>query len=166
MLSNDGWFQFSVSTWPYYYLSRAAMNSSVCSHFFIFALVMTGAFSRNVGKSFSELKLVTNNLPLHLCRSNWEATEKYNSSFFATLDNTNISLHTDHLNVFWDVSLPHSQTTPRFYLSCGEKSGKIKSGSGLGMRLVSPIQLPLWKNKLVVVTLVTYQLGRQWLWEI
>ena len=27
--------------------------------------MMTGAFSRNVGKLFSELKLVTDNLPLH-----------------------------------------------------------------------------------------------------
>ena len=41
---------------------------SVCSHFFAFALMMTGAFSQNVSKFLSELKLVTD-LPLHLCRS-------------------------------------------------------------------------------------------------
>ena len=32
---------------------------------FTFTLMMTGAFSRNVGKLFSELKLVTDNLLLH-----------------------------------------------------------------------------------------------------
>ena len=39
-----------------------AINSNVCSHFFTFALMTTRAFSRNVGKLFSELKLVTDNL--------------------------------------------------------------------------------------------------------
>ena len=39
-----------------------AINSNVCSHFFTFALMTTGAFSQNVGKLFSELKLVTDNL--------------------------------------------------------------------------------------------------------
>ena len=38
------------------------LNSNVCSHFFTFALMTTGAFSQNVGKLFSELKLVTDNL--------------------------------------------------------------------------------------------------------
>ena len=38
------------------------LNSNVCSHFFTFALMTTGAFSRNVGKLFSDLKLVTDNL--------------------------------------------------------------------------------------------------------
>ena len=33
-----------------------------CLHLFTFALMVTGAFSRNVGKLFSELKLVTDNL--------------------------------------------------------------------------------------------------------
>ena len=37
------------------------INSNVCSHPFIFTLRMTGAFSRNVGKLFSELSY---NLPL------------------------------------------------------------------------------------------------------
>ena len=32
-------------------------------------VMTTGAFSRNVGKFFSELKLVTDNLSLHSCRS-------------------------------------------------------------------------------------------------
>ena len=32
-----------------------AINSNVCSHCFTFTLMMTGAFSRNVGKLFSEL---------------------------------------------------------------------------------------------------------------
>ena len=39
-----------------------AINSNVCLHLFTFALMTTGAFSQNVGKLFSELKLVTNNL--------------------------------------------------------------------------------------------------------
>ena len=39
-----------------------AINSSVCSHLFTFSLMTTGAFSRNVSKLFSELKLVTDNL--------------------------------------------------------------------------------------------------------
>ena len=39
-----------------------AINSNVCLHLFTFTLMMTGAFSRNVGKLFSELKLVTDNL--------------------------------------------------------------------------------------------------------
>ena len=33
---------------------------------FTFALMTTGAFSRNIGKLFSELKLVTDNLSLYL----------------------------------------------------------------------------------------------------
>ena len=40
-----------------------AINRSVCSHFLNFALVMTEAFSRNVSKLFSKLKLETDNLP-------------------------------------------------------------------------------------------------------
>ena len=35
----------------------------------------TGAFSRNVGKLFSKLKLVTDNLFIY-AEANWEATEK------------------------------------------------------------------------------------------
>ena len=38
-----------------------AINSNGCSHFLTFALMTTGAFSQNVGKLFSELKLVTDN---------------------------------------------------------------------------------------------------------
>ena len=37
--------------------------STACANF---TLMTIGAFSRNVGKLFSELKLVTDNLPLHL----------------------------------------------------------------------------------------------------
>ena len=36
---------------------------------------MTGAFSRNVGKLFSKLKLVTDNLLFIYAEANWEATE-------------------------------------------------------------------------------------------
>ena len=36
-----------------------AINSSVCSHFFTFALMTTGAFSRNVGMLYTKLKLET-----------------------------------------------------------------------------------------------------------
>ena len=41
---------------------RTSINSSVFSNSFTFALMMTEGFSRNVGKLFSELKLVTDNL--------------------------------------------------------------------------------------------------------
>ena len=40
------------------------INSRVCSQFFTFALMTTGAFSQNVGKLFSELRLVPDNLLL------------------------------------------------------------------------------------------------------
>ena len=44
----------------------------------VFALMTTGAFSQNVGKLFTEIKLVTENLLLHLCRSqlrsHWKTT--------------------------------------------------------------------------------------------
>ena len=39
-----------------------AINGNVCSHFITFALITTGAFSRNVGKLFSKLKLITDGL--------------------------------------------------------------------------------------------------------
>ena len=42
------------------------VHGSACSHFFTFTLTTTGALSRNVGKLFFELKLVTDYLPLHL----------------------------------------------------------------------------------------------------
>ena len=38
------------------------MKVKKCLHFFTFALMRTGAFSKNIGKLFSELKLVTDNL--------------------------------------------------------------------------------------------------------
>ena len=38
--------------------------------------VNTGAFSWNVGKLFSELKLVTDNLLFIYAEANWEATER------------------------------------------------------------------------------------------
>ena len=37
----------------------------------------TGAFSWNVGKLFSELKLVTDNLLFIYAEANWEATERH-----------------------------------------------------------------------------------------
>ena len=39
------------------------------------ALMTTGTFSQNVGKLFSELKLVTDNLLFIYAEANWEATE-------------------------------------------------------------------------------------------
>ena len=39
--------------------------------------MMTGAFSQNVGKLFSELKLVTDNLLSIYAAANWEATERF-----------------------------------------------------------------------------------------
>ena len=34
-----------------------AINRNVCPHFFTFTLMTTGAFSQNVGKLFSDLKV-------------------------------------------------------------------------------------------------------------
>ena len=42
------------------------LNSSVSSHFFTFALMMTEAFRQNISKLFSKPKLETDNLPLHI----------------------------------------------------------------------------------------------------
>ena len=42
----------------------------------------TGAFSWNVGKLFSELKLVKDNLLFIYAEANWEATEKIYPLFF------------------------------------------------------------------------------------
>ena len=41
-----------------------AINSRICPRFFTFNLMTTAAFSRNTGKLFSELKLVTDNSPV------------------------------------------------------------------------------------------------------
>ena len=43
----------------------------------------TGAFSQNVGKLFSKLKLVTDNLLFIYAEANWEATENYSSGQYA-----------------------------------------------------------------------------------
>ena len=51
-----------------------AINSSICSSLH-FRPVTTGAFSRNVGKLFSKLKLVTDNLLFSYAEANWKATE-------------------------------------------------------------------------------------------
>ena len=40
-----------------------------------FTLLTTGAFSQNVGKLFSELKLETDNLLFIYAEANWEATD-------------------------------------------------------------------------------------------
>ena len=50
-------------------------KKNVCLHLFIFALMMTGAFSQNIDKSFSKLKLVTDNLLFIYAEDSWEATE-------------------------------------------------------------------------------------------
>ena len=39
--------------------------------------LLIGAFSRNIGKLFSELKLVTDNLLFIHAEANWEATENF-----------------------------------------------------------------------------------------
>ena len=43
---------------------QRSIPTNYCSHFFTFGLMMTGAFSRNVSKLFSKLKLVTDGFPL------------------------------------------------------------------------------------------------------
>ena len=52
---------------------------------------MTGAFSRNVGKLFSELKLVTDNLLFICAAAHWEATENI------------------YVSPYMDISLQHPQ---------------------------------------------------------
>ena len=52
----------SIDVYPQYHM---AINSNVCSHLFTFALMTTGAFSQDIGKLFSELKLVPDSLPFN-----------------------------------------------------------------------------------------------------
>ena len=47
-----------------------AINSSVCSHFFTFVLMMTGAFSRNISRVTFQALLVKYNLTLYLAKIN------------------------------------------------------------------------------------------------
>ena len=49
-------------------------------HLFTFILMMTEAFSQNISKLFSQLKLVTDNLFIY-AEANWEPTEKKLVSF-------------------------------------------------------------------------------------
>ena len=53
---------------------KLADVSTECSshHQDAFTLMTTGAFSQNLGKLFSKLKLVTDNLSLYLCSSHWK----------------------------------------------------------------------------------------------
>ena len=46
-----------------------------------FAMMTTEALSWNVGKLFSKLKLVTDNLLFIYAEANWEATETYQTLF-------------------------------------------------------------------------------------
>ena len=99
-----------------------AINSNVCLHLFTFALMTTGAFSRNIGKLFSELKLVTDNLLFTYCLTH--ILKSFLDSCTYTLDLASFT--------------GHSQILSR---SCGENpsflhSCEIKSGSGLGTRLL------------------------------
>jgi len=51
-----------------------AIKSSVC--FILLHFLPNGAFSRNVGKLFSKLKLVTDNLLFIYAAAKWESTER------------------------------------------------------------------------------------------
>ena len=56
-----------ISLVPRYLLKRLiSTGNDSYQNIATFALMTTGAFSRNVGKLFSELKLVTDNLLLYL----------------------------------------------------------------------------------------------------
>ena len=65
-----------------WYMKRLSVTSFSLENNLMFrlTLMMTGAFSRNVGKLFSELKLVTDNLLFIYAEANWEATENSYSS--------------------------------------------------------------------------------------
>ena len=47
-------------------------------------LMMTGGFSRNIGKLLSKLKLVTDNLLFIYAEANWEATKRYPFMYLAS----------------------------------------------------------------------------------
>ena len=51
----------------------------------------TGAFSRNVGELFSELKLVTDNLLSIYAAANWEATERKHKLYYSPNDGGTVS---------------------------------------------------------------------------
>ena len=71
---------------------RAKVHHSSRNHFLpdnlrtslTLALMTTGAFNRNVGKLFSELKLVTDNLSLYLCSSQLRSHWKWESATHKT----------------------------------------------------------------------------------
>jgi len=60
------------------------INSNVCSHFFHFSLTMTGAISRNVGKIFSSLKSVADNLSFYLYSSQLRSHRRLEMKFYGT----------------------------------------------------------------------------------
>ena len=60
------------------------LQSSSGQKFETFTLMMTGAFGRNIGKLFSKLKLVTDNLLFIYAEANWEATEMKNMLYLGT----------------------------------------------------------------------------------
>ena len=56
------------------WMCRASFTT-IGSHLFTFGLMETGAFSWNIGKLSSKLKLVTDNLLFIYAEANWEVTE-------------------------------------------------------------------------------------------
>ena len=60
--------------------SRHQGESIIAVSSFTFALMTTGAFNWNVGRLFSKLKLVTDNLLFIYAAANWEATESCDSN--------------------------------------------------------------------------------------
>ena len=63
--------------------------------------MMIGTFSQNIGKLFSELKLVTHNLSIYEV-ANWEATEKKKT------------LQEFHEDKSWDQLCDYTKTVTKF----------------------------------------------------
>ena len=87
------------------------INRNICSHLFTFALMMTGAISRNVGKLFSELKFVTDNLlfinhdPVdcnHALNTYGEITYLYHQRFYCFDSQLYLVKYSQMIRCTWD----------------------------------------------------------------
>ena len=77
-------------------------NSNVCSHLITFALMTTEAFSRNISKIFSELKLVPDNLlfiprllsdVLYNMQQSWDGSREWGYAAVFLVASTYILIH-------------------------------------------------------------------------
>ena len=108
-----------------------AIKRNICSHLFTFTLMTTGAFSQNFSKLFSELKLVTDNLSLHSCRSQLRSHWRYISlpSCASKLARSSAHRSTNSLLVPWlHCPFMHKSCDKNVLMSlCGEMAGWKKT---------------------------------------